>query len=119
MRTYKNIDEYILQFPDEVQMMLEQIRKTIQDAAPMAREVISYSMPAFRLKRVLVYFAAYQKHIGFYPTSSPIVAFNDELSGFKVSKGTIQFPLDKEIPFDLITRIVHFRVLEDTEKAKS
>jgi uncharacterized protein YdhG (YjbR/CyaY superfamily) len=112
----KDISEYIATFPEEIQVILEKIRDTIRKAAPDAKETISYQMPAFRLKGNLVYFAAFKKHIGFFPTPGGIEAFKDELSDFEVSKGTIRFPLDKPIPYELITRIVAFRVKENLLK---
>lgn len=110
------IDMYISGFPRKVQRLLQQLRATINKAAPKAEEVISYGMPAYRLNGILVYFAAYENHIGFYPTSSGIEAFKHELGDFKWSKGAIQFPLDKPLPSKLVTRIVKFRVKEDLEK---
>lgn len=115
----KNIDEYIASFPGDIQESLQKIRSTIREAAPEAEETISYQMPAFRLKGILVYFAAFKEHISFFPTSSGIEEFKEELSGYKGGKGTIRFPLDKPIPFDLISRIVKFRVKENLEKAKA
>jgi uncharacterized protein YdhG (YjbR/CyaY superfamily) len=114
----KNIDEYITGFPDEVQKTLQQIRSVIKEAAPEAQEVISYSMPALKLNGILVWFAAYSKHIGFYPHSTGIVAFKKDISSYKSSKGAIQFPLDKPMPFDLITEIVKFRVEENLQQLK-
>lgn len=111
--TCKTIDEYILQFPPEIQEILNNIRKVIREAAPNAEEVISYQMPAFKLHGILVYFAAFKKHIGFYPTANGITAFKDELSKFKGGKGSVQFPLDKPIPYELISRIVKFKVNEN------
>ncbi|MFL0267446.1 iron chaperone [Candidatus Clostridium radicumherbarum] len=111
--TCKTIDEYILQFPPEIQEILNNIRKVIKEAAPNAEEVISYQMPAFKLQGILVYFAAFKKHIGFYPTSSGVAAFKDELSKYKGGKGSVQFPLDKSIPYELISKIVKFRVKEN------
>lgn len=110
------IDEYIAQFPGEIRDMLQQLRQTIHEEAPDAQEAISYRMPAFRLKGNLVYFAAFRDHISFFPTSSTIVAFREELSGYKTSKGTIRFPPDKPIPFDLVRKIVRFRVQENLGK---
>lgn len=104
------IDEYIAQFPDDVQEILSQIRAVVREAAPQATEKISYQMPTFHLDGNLVHFAAYPHHIGFYPTPAGIEAFKDELSGYKSSKGAVQFPLDRPIPYDLISRIVKFRV---------
>jgi uncharacterized protein YdhG (YjbR/CyaY superfamily) len=117
--SFRNIDEYIAAFPPEIQVLLEQVRLTIKKAAPDAEEVISYQMPAFRLNGILVYFAAYSRHIGFYPTGSGVSAFKDEISGYKGGRGTIQFPLDKPLPLDLIFRIVSFRVTENMLKVKS
>jgi uncharacterized protein YdhG (YjbR/CyaY superfamily) len=115
----KAIDEYIATFPREVQTILEELRQVIRGSAPDAEEVISYGIPTFDLNGLhLVHFAAYKSHIGFYPTSSGIKAFKRELSSFKTSKGTVQFPLDKPIPFDLIKKIVNFRVKENMSKNK-
>jgi uncharacterized protein YdhG (YjbR/CyaY superfamily) len=108
--TFSNTDEYIACFPIHIQNILKQIRKTIQLAAPNAEEIISYRMPAYRQNGVLVYFAAYKNHIGFYPTASGIVAFQHEISDYKSSKGAVQFPIDKPMPLDLIERIVKFRI---------
>jgi uncharacterized protein YdhG (YjbR/CyaY superfamily) len=107
------IDNYIIAFPPQVRESLEILRETIRNAAPGAKEVISYGMPAFKLKHVLVYFAAFKNHIGFYPTSSGIEAFQHEFKGLKWSKGAVQFPLDQPLPLDLVERIVKFRVQED------
>ena len=114
---YKTIDEYIRSFPADLRSVLEKIRQTIHEVAPEATEVISYQMPAFKLNGVLVYFAAHKNHIGFYPTSSGIEAFKVELTPYKFSKGAVQFPLDKPIPFDLVKKIVVFRVKENSKKA--
>jgi uncharacterized protein YdhG (YjbR/CyaY superfamily) len=111
-----DITAYIKKFPKETQVLLEQMRGIIRKAAPTATEVISYGMPAFKQERVLVYFAGNKNHIGFYPTSSPIRVFKDELTPYKSSKGAIQFPLDKKLPSTLITKMVKLRVLEDREK---
>jgi uncharacterized protein YdhG (YjbR/CyaY superfamily) len=118
MKPPKSIDEYILAFPKEVQEKLESIRRTIREAAPEAEEVMSYGMPAFKQNRVLVYFAAFKKHIGFYPTTSGISAFKDELSRYKQSKGAVQFPLNEEVPLEIIWKIVRFRVKEDQTKIR-
>ncbi len=115
----KNIDEYILNFPVEVQKKLEQIRKTIKKAAPDAEETLSYAMPAFRLYGILVYFAAFKDHIGFYALPSGNEAFQKELSEYKTGRGSIQFPLDKPMPLKLITQIVKFRVYENLQKVKA
>jgi uncharacterized protein YdhG (YjbR/CyaY superfamily) len=114
----RNIDEYITAFPEDIRELLEQMRMTIQKAAPKTVEVISYGMPAFKQHSVLVYFAAYKGHIGFYPTGSGIEAFKKELSAYKSSKGAVQFPLDKPLPVRLITQMVKFRVKDDEERAK-
>ncbi|MFJ7511824.1 iron chaperone [Peribacillus simplex] len=115
--TFHSIDEYIIQFPEEVQEILKTLRKVIKDAAPDAEEKISYQMPTFVLFGNLVHFAAYKKHIGFYPTPSAISAFGSALSEYKCSKGAVQFPLNKPIPYELITDIVIFRVEENKKKA--
>src|SRR5262245_34102877 len=119
MKAAPDIDSYMTDFPEEVQEKMQVLRTAIQKAAPQAKEVISYAMPAFKQHKVLVYFAAYQHHIGFYPTSKPIVVFEKELKGFKTSKGAIQFPLDKPLPLDLVKRIVEFRVKEDLLEAET
>lgn len=115
----KNIDEYIASFPNDVQKILEKIRTTIQKAAPNAEEKISYQMPAFTLKGGLVYFAAYKNHIGLYPAPRGIEKFKKELSVYEGGKGTIKFPLDKPIPFDLISKIVKFKVRENLQRAEA
>ena len=112
----ETIDEYISKFPENVQEILQNIRKTISKSAPEAEEAISYQIPTFKLNGNLVHFAAYKNHIGFYPTPSGIEAFKNELTSYKVSKGTIQFPLNKPIPFDLLQKIVKFRVKEVLRK---
>lgn len=117
-REIKDIDDYVSLYPDNVKLMLEKIRQTIRKAAPKAEEVISYHMPAFKYHGVLVYFAAYKNHIGFYPTSSGIEAFKNELSTYKGAKGSVQFPLAGSIPLSLISKIVKFRVKENLVKAK-
>jgi uncharacterized protein YdhG (YjbR/CyaY superfamily) len=114
----KSIDEYILQFPQEVQEILKTLRKVIKESAPNAEEKISYRMPTFVLNGNLVYFAAFKNHIGFYPTSIGINTFKQELSGYKTSKGAVQFPFGKPIPYELISQIVKFRVAENKSKAE-
>ena len=111
-----NIDEYIGAFPNDVQEILEKIRATIQKAAPDANEKISYSMPAFEQNGIVVYFAAFKNHIGLYALPSGHETFREELSKYKSGKGSVQFPLDQPIPFDLIAKIVKFRVKENLEK---
>lgn len=113
----KDINEYIAGFTPEVQKLLEQVRQTVQKTAPDAEETISYGMPAFKLNGNLVYFAAFTKHIGFYALPSGNQAFQKELGNYKTGKGSIQFPFDKPLPLDLITKIVKFRVEENTQKA--
>jgi uncharacterized protein YdhG (YjbR/CyaY superfamily) len=107
------VDEYILSFPKDIQEKLEQIRQLIKEVAPEAIEVISYGMPGYKLKGMLVWFAAHTNHIGFYPKASPMEVFLDELADYKCSKGAIQFPFNKPLPFDLITRILQFRINEN------
>jgi len=115
----KNVDEYIAGFPPGVRGILEKIRTTIKKAAPDAEETISYQMPTFTLKGILVHFAAFKKHTGFYPTPSGIEKFKKELSVYEGGKGSVRFPLDQPIPFALISRIVKFRVKENLERAKA
>jgi uncharacterized protein YdhG (YjbR/CyaY superfamily) len=110
------VDGYIAQFPPAVQEILARIRAVIQEAAPEATEKISYGMPTFYLKGNLVHFGAHQNHIGFYPAPSGIEAFQDELSAYKGAKGSVQFPLDKPIPYHLIARITRYRVAENQQK---
>lgn len=114
--TFKDIDEYITAQTSEVQILLEQMRQTIKKAAPEAEEVISYNMPAFKYHKILVYFAAYKNHIGFYATPTGHMEFKEELSVYKQGKGSVQFPLNKPLPLDLISRIVQFRVKENLNK---
>jgi uncharacterized protein YdhG (YjbR/CyaY superfamily) len=115
---FTSIDEYIATFPEEVQVKLEELRATIKAAAPDAEEKISYQMPTFALKGNLVHFAAHKTHIGFYPTPSGIEAFQRELSVYESSKGAVQFPIDKPLPLELISKIVKFRVAENLKKAE-
>lgn len=114
----KDIDDYIAGFPDDVQKLLQEVRKTVQKSAPEAIEKISYGMPAFALNGNLVYFAAFKNHIGFYALPSGNKAFQEELSAYKTGKGSIQFPFDKPLPVKLIQKIVKFRIAENVEKAK-
>lgn len=111
------IDEYIAGFPPDIQAILQQIRAIIRQAAPGATEKISYQMPTFYLNGNLVHFAAFKKHIGLYPAPSGVEAFQDALAPYVKAKGSIQFPLDKPIPYDLIARITAFRVQENLGKA--
>jgi uncharacterized protein YdhG (YjbR/CyaY superfamily) len=115
----KNMDEYIAGFPSDVQAILEKIRMTIRKAAPAAEETIKYQIPTFTLKGNLVHFAAYKTHIGFYPAPTGIEKFKKELSIYGSGKGTLRFPLDKPVPFDLITKIVKFRVRETLKRAEA
>lgn len=107
------IDEYISTYPDNIQKILKKLRQTIRECAPDAEEAISYKIPTFKLNGNLVHFAAYKDHISFFPTSSPRDAFKKELSIYKGGRGTIQFPLDEQIPYDLVRKIVKFRVKEN------
>jgi uncharacterized protein YdhG (YjbR/CyaY superfamily) len=111
-RKFKNVDEYIRSFPPDVQKILEQLRKTIREVAPEADEAISYGMPTFKLNGNLVHFAAFKSHIGFYPTPSGIEAFEKELAPYKHAKGSVQFPINKPVPLDLVRKIVKYRVKE-------
>lgn len=117
--SYHTTDEYIANYPADVQARLETMRATIHAAAPDAEECISYAMPAFRQQGILVYFAAQKDGIGLYPTASGIAAFQQELSGYRSSKGAVRFPHDQPLPQDLITRMVQFRVNEQLSKAKA
>jgi uncharacterized protein YdhG (YjbR/CyaY superfamily) len=118
MKEYPDINSFIAEFPAEIQVVLEQIRATIQQAAPDAKEAIKYGMPTFVLNGNLVHFAAFKNHIGFYPAPTGIDAFIGELAPFRTGKGTIQFPIDKPVPFDLITKVVKFRMEENLKKSK-
>ena len=112
----QNVDEYIAAFPTATQKLLKQIREIITNAAPDAEEVLSYHMPAYKLHGVLVYFAAYKNHIGFYPGASGIEQFKKEITAYKWAKGSVQFPLHQKLPIALITKIVAFRVKENFAK---
>lgn len=113
---YHTIDEYIDSFPAGVQKHLKKLRAVIKEAAPGAEEKISYRMPAFTYKGNLIYFAAFKNHLGLYPTPSGIEAFQAELAAYKKAKGSVQFPLDEPLPWDLIKRIVKYRVEENSKK---
>ena len=117
--TAKNIDEYIAGFPEDVPKILQKIRSIIREIAPEASETINYGIPTFTLKGNLVHFAAFKKHIGFYPTPSGIEKFKNELSVYAGAKGSVQFPLDQPIPYDLIREIVLFRVKDNLEKKEA
>jgi uncharacterized protein YdhG (YjbR/CyaY superfamily) len=112
-----SVSKYISGFPEETRQLLEQLRQTIRTAAPEAEEVISYSMPGYKMNGMLVWFAGYSRHIGFYPGASGIEAFKKELSVYKGAKGSVQFPLTKPLPLDLISEIVKFRIFENNAKA--
>jgi len=118
-KTISSIDEYILTFPEDVQEILQTLRKVIKEVASEASEKISYQMPTFELYGNLVHFAAYKNHIGFYPTPSGIEKFKNELAIYKGAKGSVQFPIDEPLPYELITQIVMFRVVKNTELHQS
>lgn len=111
-----NVNDYIAAFPEDIQLKLSQLRKTIRTAAPKAEESISYQIPAYKQNGVLVYFAAFNNHISFFPTSSGIAAFKKELAPYAGSKGTVRFPLTEKLPLGLIKKIVKFRVIENEIK---
>jgi uncharacterized protein YdhG (YjbR/CyaY superfamily) len=117
-KQFSSIDDYISTFPEDVQKLLEAMRQTIKNAAPDAEEAISYQMPTFRLNGNLVHFAAFKHHIGFYPAPSGVAEFEQELAPYLKAKGSIQFPKNQPIPFDLVTRIVQYRVKENLAKGK-
>lgn len=118
MSDYKTIDEYIAIFPQEVQLILSNIRTLIKELVPEATEKISYQMPTFYLGGNLVHFAAFKNHIGFYPTPNGIEAFREELSKYKGAKGSVQFPLNQPIPYELIRKIVLYRLEESRNQKK-
>ncbi|XES75966.1 MAG: iron chaperone [Candidatus Bathyarchaeia archaeon] len=116
-RTSQTVNEYIAAFPQNVQTMLQELRRTIKEAAPNAEETISYQMPAFKLNgRILVYFAAFKNHIGFYPTASAVEAFKEKLAKYQTSKGTVKFLLNQPTPTELVKEMVRFRVEEILRK---
>lgn len=110
----QTVDEYIGRYPDDVQRILRRMRSTVREAAPEAKEVISYGIPTFKLHGYLVHFGAFKDHIGFFPTSSGVSAFEKEVENYKTGPGTIRFPFDKPIPYGLVTKIVKFRVKENS-----
>jgi uncharacterized protein YdhG (YjbR/CyaY superfamily) len=118
MKTYKDVDEYISCFAADVQQKLQQIRLAISNLVPAAEETLCYGIPTFTLYGNLVHYAAYKNHIGFYPGASGIETFKNKLSGYKFSKGTVQFPINEPVPFDLILEIVLFRVNQNQLKAQ-
>jgi uncharacterized protein YdhG (YjbR/CyaY superfamily) len=115
---FKTVDEYFSTLPAQTKALLQEVRKVINKSAPGAEDVISYNMPAFKLNGMLVWYAAHKEHIGFYPKPSGLQAFKKELSGYKSSKGAVQFPLDKPLPLHLISKMVKFRVKENLEDGK-
>jgi len=119
-KTPNNVDEYILDFPEDIQSLLNLVRSTIQQAAPEAEESIGFGMPAYKIHgKPLVYFAAFKNHIGFYATPTGHAEFAKELSKYKQGKGSVQFPIDQPMPLKLIGQVVEFRVIENQEKAKA
>ena len=116
--TVETIDQYISLFPGHIKEMMQQLRQVIKETAPRATETISWEMPTFKVKRILVQFAGHNRHIGFYPQPEAIEAFKDKLSAYKTTKGGIQFPYEQELPVELISDIVRFRLqlLENSEK---
>lgn len=116
MRHFESVEDYIDSFPSERQSILEKVRQCIKQAAPEAIETISYGMPTYKQKRVLVHFGAQKTHLGFYPKPSGIEAFKEELAGYDTSRGTIRFPWSNPMPYDLIMKIVEFRVAEELSK---
>jgi uncharacterized protein YdhG (YjbR/CyaY superfamily) len=115
---FKTIDEYIATFPKTTQTVLEALRRAIKEAAPNAEETISYQMPAFKQNGIVVYFAAFKNHIGFFPTASAVEAFKEKLGGYETSKGTVRFPLGEPIPLELVKEMVQFKVKENNAKKK-
>jgi uncharacterized protein YdhG (YjbR/CyaY superfamily) len=115
-KQFKNMDEYINTFPDDVQRILNELRQAIKETAPEAQETINYQIPTFTLNGNLVHFAAFKDHIGFYPTPSGMEAFKKELASYKGAKGSVQFPIDQPLPLPLIRRIVEYRVKENSER---
>ena len=118
-RVYRTIDEYIANFPEDVQVVLEELRETVRKAAPDVHETIKYQIPTFVQEGILVHFAGYKNHIGFYPTPSGIERFKQELSAYEGGKGSVKFPLDKPVPYGLISQIVKFRVQENLARPES
>jgi uncharacterized protein YdhG (YjbR/CyaY superfamily) len=114
---FKTVDEYMSAVPQYAKAKLQEIRKTIRKAAPQAEELISYNMPAFKLREMLVWYAAFKEHIGFYPRPSAIEAFKKELSVYKWAKGSVQFPIDKPLPLNLVSKIVKYRLKENLERS--
>lgn len=118
MKSHETIDAYIKDYPEEIQVLLQKMREVIHKAAPRASEAIKYGIPTFVFHGNLVHFGAFKTHISFFPASSGVLAFKNELVKYKTAKGTIQLPLDKSLPIGLIQKIVKFRVKENLEKAE-
>jgi uncharacterized protein YdhG (YjbR/CyaY superfamily) len=118
-KTTRTVDDYFSALPEQTRKRLDELRRTIRLAAPHAEEVISYSMPAFKWHGMLVWYAAFKKHLGLYPRPSAIAAFKDELTAYKTSKGAIQFPIDEPLPMGLVKKIVKFRVKENEQGQQS
>jgi uncharacterized protein YdhG (YjbR/CyaY superfamily) len=118
MKKYTNVEEYILDFPEIAQIKMQELREIIASVATNCKETISYNMPAYKQNGIVVYFAAYKNHIGFYPTPSGITTFESRLTNYKYSKGAIQFPIDQPLPKELIQDILRFRIEEDFLKKK-
>lgn len=114
----KAVDAYIASHPEDVRLMLEEIRQTIREAAPQAEETIDYGIPTYQLNGNVVHFGGFRHHIGFYPTPSGMIAFSKELKPYKQTRGTVKFPLDEPLPLDLVKRITSFRVNENKAKKK-
>ena len=116
---FETVDEYISSFPENKQLLLNKIRNSVKQAVPLAEEVISYNMPAFKFHGVLLYFAAHKEHIGIYPANAKLInQLRDDLKGFETSKGTIKFPVSEPLPIDLIKHIAKMRAGENLEKSK-
>lgn len=118
MVNYKNVDEYILSFPETTQEILNNLREFLNTNFPQTEETINYAMPTLKLNGNLVHYAAYKNHIGFYPGASGVANFTSKLTDYKTSKGAIQFPIEKPIPFELIKEITEFRVIENLSIVK-
>jgi uncharacterized protein YdhG (YjbR/CyaY superfamily) len=118
MKKFRTVDEYVSALRGDARERIESLRKVIRQAAPQAEEVISYNMPAFESSGMLVWYAAFKDHVGFYPRASAIAAFKRELASYKASKGAVQFPIGKGIPSDLVRKIVKFRLQENEQKSR-
>ena len=117
-KKFKTVEEYFATLPPDTRSLLQEVRKTIRMAAPGAEELISYNIPAFKLGGMLVWYAAFKEHIGFYPRTSAIARFSKELAKYEGAKGSVQFPLDRPLPLDLIGKMVRFRVQENLERSR-